>query len=65
MVQIANVTSDNKLGNAFHSMYITGYLNDGNNNTYLCTYHSQDTLSKSILEICASYQNYYFLFYVF
>ena len=65
VVQIANVTSDNKLGDAFHSMYITGYLSNGSNSTYLCTYHANDTLSKSLLDICKSYPNNYFLFYVF
>ena len=50
------------VGKATHSMYITGYLN---NNTYLLTYHSNNTLSKSLLEFCEQDPNSYYLFYVF
>jgi hypothetical protein len=45
-----------------HTMYVTGYLNDGTNNTYLLTYHSSDTLSKSLLDICRANPDEYFLF---
>lgn len=45
-----------------HTMYITGYLNDGTNNTYLLTYHSSDTLSRSLLDICRANPDEYFLF---
>ena len=49
-------------GDSTHSMYVTGYLN---NNTYLLTYHTSNTLSKSLLEICEQDPNSYYLFYIF
>lgn len=47
------------LGDAEHTMYITGY----ENSTYLLTYHSTNTQSKSLLDLCATYPNSYFVFY--
>ena len=46
-------------------MYVSGYVNDGTNNTYLLTYHSNNVLNKSLLDICRSYPDEYFLFYLF
>ena len=65
VVQMASSSSSGSVGDPHHTMYITGYLNDGSNNTYLLTYHSTNTLSKSLLSICAANPNEYFLFYVF
>lgn len=46
-----------------HTMYVSGYLDDGTNNTYLLTYHSSDTLSKSLLDICRNSPDEYYLFF--
>lgn len=46
-----------------HTMYVSGYLNDGTNNTYLLTYHSTDTLARSLLDICRANPDEYFLFF--
>lgn len=61
VVQIADADT----GEAFHSMIITDYYNSGTTNTYLLSYHSTNTKNKSLLDICASYPDSYFLFYVF
>lgn len=53
------------LGTVKHSMFITDYTVDGGNNTYVLTYHSQDTKSMSLLEFCRREPNSYFLFYIF
>ena len=65
VIQMANRKSDGSLGESHHSMYVSGYVNDGTNNTYLLTYHSNNVLNKSLLDICRSYPNEYFLFYLF
>lgn len=65
VIQLANTKIGGALGDAHHSMYVTGYINDGTNNTYLLTYHSNPTLNKSLLEICKNYRSEYILFYKF
>lgn len=60
-VQIAYGPGDNE-GTCFHSMIITDYYNDGNNSTYLMTYHSYNTENKNLLDICAQYQMIIFHF---
>ncbi len=65
VIQMANRKSDGSLGESHHSMYVSGYVNDGTNNTYLLTYHSNNVLNKSLLDICRSYPDEYFLFYLF
>lgn len=47
------------LGDAEHTMYITDYQN----NTYILTYHSNETQAKSLLDICRAYPNQYLIFY--
>ena len=49
------------MGKATHSMYITGYVD----NTYLLTYHSTNTLNRSLLDFCRQEPDAYYLFYVF
>lgn len=50
------------MGDSTHSMYITGYLN---NNTYLLTYHSTNTLNRSLLDFCQQEPDAYYLFFEF
>ena len=54
-----------KIGTVRHSMYITGYLNDGVDNTFLLTYHSTNTLDKSLKDICGQAPDSYYLIYTF
>lgn len=65
VVQLAKKTLTGGVGEAHHSMYISGYINDGTYNTYGLTYHSTDTLFTSLLDVCRRYPNEYFLFYTF
>ena len=53
------------IGTVRHSMYITGYLNDGVDNTFLLTYHSTNTLNKSLKDICSQDPDSYYLIYTF
>lgn len=63
VVQLAKKTLFGNVGDAHHSMYISGYIFDGTNDTYGLTYHSTDTLFVSLLDVCRANQNEYFLFY--
>lgn len=65
VVQLAKINSDGNVGEAFHSMYISGYVHDGTNDTYGLTYHTNNTLFKSLIEVCRSHPNEYILFYTF
>ena len=66
VVQIAKKgVFSNEVKEAHHSMYISGYINDGTYNTYGLTYHSKDTQFISLLDVCKNYKNEYFLFYTF
>ncbi len=47
----------------YHTMYISDYTNDGGNKTYKLTYHSTNTESKSLLDICRTYPDQYFWFF--
>ena len=48
-------------GDATHSMYITGY----ENNSYLLTDHTTNTLNKNLLDFCNIHPDAYYIFYVF
>lgn len=61
VVQLAKINSDGNVGEAFHSMYISGYVHDGTNDTYGLTYHTNNTLFKSLIEVCRSHPNEYIL----
>ena len=63
VIQEANKNLFGALGDATHSMYITGTGSYNGNQTYLLTYHSNNTYSKSLLEICNSNPSQYFIFY--
>ena len=63
-VQLAHSSFGN-LGNSYHSMYISGYLDDGTNNTYLLTAHTSNVVHKSLLDVCRNNRDKYVLFYVF
>lgn len=59
VVQYAKVGLFGALGDAEHTMYIT----DLQNSTYYLSYHSSATTNKSLLEICRSNPDKYFIFY--
>ncbi len=61
IIQMAEA-KNGKVADPHHTMYISGYVYDGTNNTYLLTYHSYDTLAKSLLDVCKANPNEYFLF---
>lgn len=61
IVQIANY--DNGLKDSFHSMMITGYTDNADG--YILTYHSNDTLRKTLTEVARQYPDQYFVFLVF
>lgn len=65
VIQIAKKTLLGDVGTAHHSMYISGYINDGTHDTYALTYHSTNTLQTTLLDVCSRYPNEYFLFYAF
>lgn len=46
-------------GNAWHTMYITGYKD----NDYLITYHSSNKTGVTLKEFCKNYPNQYIRFY--
>ena len=50
-------------GNAWHTMYISAYGTYNGDNTFLLTYHTNDTLNKSLLQLCEEYPNEYFRFF--
>lgn len=49
----------NIVGNAEHTMYVTGYANS----SYILTYHSGEEAGKNLLDICAKYPDKFFVFY--
>lgn len=61
IVQIADY--DNGLKNSWHTMIVTGYTNDSNG--YILTYHTTDTLSKTLSEVASTYPDNYFVFLEF
>ncbi len=50
-------------GEAYHTLYISSYGLYNGNSTYYLTYHSENTKSKSLLEIAAANPNVIFRFY--
>lgn len=65
VVQTAKKEWNGNVGEAHHSMYVSGYGNYGSYETLLLSYHSNDTVLKSLLDVCKTAPNDYFLFYVF
>ena len=63
VIQIADKTIFGNVGDASHTMYVTGYTTTSGNSTYTLTYHSGETLNKSLLDICNSNSNSYLVFY--
>lgn len=49
------------LGKVTHSMYVTDY----SNNSIALTYHSRNTLNKSLLDFCRQEPDAYYLFYIY
>ncbi len=64
VVQMAD-NVDGEMSDSYHTLFITDYVNNGNNSTYLLTYHSIETLDKSLLDICSASPDEFFLFYEF
>lgn len=62
IIQMAK-NNNSALAEPHHTMYVSGYINDGSNMTYQLTYHSVNTKAKSLLEICRANPNEYFLFF--
>ncbi|MBS7259488.1 MAG: RICIN domain-containing protein [Eubacteriales bacterium] len=58
-----DVISIIRSGEAFHTMYISGYGTYNGAMTYILTYHTNNTQQKSLLEIAALYPNDTFRFY--
>lgn len=63
VIQLADKTIFGNVGDASHTMYITGYTTTSGNSTYLLTYHSNETLNKSLLDICKSNSDSYLVFF--
>lgn len=61
VVQIADY--NNGLQDSWHSMIVTGYTD--NSDGYILTYHTDNTLSKTLAEVANSYQDKYFVFLEF
>lgn len=47
-------------GNAWHTMFITGYGTYNNKSTYILTYHTTDTEEKTLMELAAAFPDDYF-----
>ena len=64
VIQIASVGLFGTVGDAWHTMYITGYT-DTPSSTYTLTYHSNSEKNKSLITILNmnGYDNYYYIFY--
>lgn len=50
-------------GDAYHTMYISGYGTYDGYNTFMLTYHSNNTQYKSLLEIAEANPDAVFRFY--
>lgn len=64
VIQIANAGLFRSVGEAWHTMYITGYT-DTPSSTYTMTYHSNSEKNKSLITILNmnGYDKYYYIFY--
>lgn len=60
---IGDVVSIISSGSATHTMYITSYGSYNGAQSFMMTYHSANTLNKSLLQIAESYPNATFRFY--
>lgn len=63
IIQMAKKTLFGELGDSHHTMYVSGYINNGEYSTYAVTYHSVNTQFKSLIDVCRAHPDEYFLFY--
>lgn len=58
---VISITNSSK--DTYHLMYISSYGNYNNQSSFYVTYHSNNTRSKSLIEIAAAYPNDTFRFF--